>query len=81
MTECTQESFQFAAHFSQRVVAQFDGAWMTSDGGGLLLRRTNRKIGLLQRVAAGFRDGRDPARVEHPLPEMLAQRIYGLALG
>jgi hypothetical protein len=81
MTECTQESFQFAAHFSRRVVAQFDGAWMTSDGGGLLLRRTNRKIGLLQRVAAGFRDGRDPARVEHPLPEMLAQRIYGLALG
>jgi hypothetical protein len=81
MTECTQESFEFAAHFSQRVVAQFDGAWMTSDGGGLLLRRTNRKIGLLQRVAAGFRDGRDPARVEQPLPEMLAQRIYGLALG
>jgi len=63
------------------VVARFAGAWMTSDGGGLLLRRTNRKIGLLQRVAAGFRDGRDPARVEHPLPEMLAQRIYGLALG
>ena len=81
MTECTQESFAFAAHFSRRVVAQFDGAWMTSDGGGLLLRRTDRKIRLLPRVAACFRDGRDPARVEHRLPEMLAQRIYGLALG
>ena len=81
MTECTQESFAFAAHFSRRVVAQFDGAWMTSDGGGLLLRRTEHKIRLLPRVAACFRDGRDPARVEHRLPEMLAQRIYGLALG
>ena len=81
MTECTQESFEFAAHFSRRVVAQFDGAWMTSDGGGLLLRRTERKIRLLPRVAACFTDGRDPARVEHRLAEMLAQRIYGLALG
>jgi hypothetical protein len=81
MTECNQESFEFAVHFSRRVVAQFDGAWMTSDGGGLLLRRTDRKLRLLQRVAAGFRDGRDPARVEHSVGEMLAQRIYGLALG
>jgi hypothetical protein len=81
MTECTQESFEFAAHFSRRVVAQFDGAWMTSDGGGLLLRRTDRKIGLLPRVAECFSDQRDSARVEHSVVEMLAQRIYGLALG
>ena len=81
MTECSQESFEFAQHFFRRVVAQFDGARMTSDGGGLLLRRTNRKIRLLERVAACFRDGRDPARVEHSVGEMLAQRVYGLALG
>jgi len=81
MTECNQESFAFAHHFSRRVVAQFEGAWMSSDGGGLLLRRTNRKIRLLERVAACFTDGRDPARVEHTVAEMLAQRIYGLALG
>ena len=81
MTECTQESFAFAQHFSRRVVANFDGARMTSDGGGLLLRRTERKIGLLARAAACFRDGRDPARVEHTVGEMLAQRVYGLALG
>ncbi len=44
-------SFEFAPHFSRQVVAQFDGARMTSDGGGLLLRDTDRKIGLLSRVA------------------------------
>jgi DDE family transposase len=81
MAECTQETFEFAQHFSRRVLAQFDGAWMTSDGGGLLLRRTDRKIRLLQRAAACFRDGREPARVEHTVGAMLAQRIYGLALG
>jgi hypothetical protein len=81
MTECTQESFAFAEHFSRRVVAEFNGAWMTSDGGGLLLRQTDRKLRLLERVAGCFTDQRDPERVEHGLPEMLAQRIYGLALG
>ena len=81
MTECNQESFAFAAHFSRQVTAQFDGARMTTDGGALLLRQADRKIGLLRRVTACFCDGRDPGRVQHRLPEMLAQRIYGLALG
>ena len=53
-TECTQESFAFAAHFSRQVVAQFDGARMTTDGGGLLLRQVDRKLGLLRRVADLF---------------------------
>jgi hypothetical protein len=47
----------------------------------LLLREVDRKVNLLKRVAECFTDGRAPCRVEHPLPEMLAQRIYGLALG
>ena len=81
MTQCSQESFVFAAHFSRRVVAQFDAAWMSSDGGGVLLRQVERKLRLLERIAACFCDRRDPERVEHSLREMLAQRIYGLALG
>jgi Transposase DDE domain group 1 len=81
MTECNQSRFPFAAHFSRPVVAQFDGVEMTTDGGALLLRQTDRKIGLLKRVAGCFTDARDPQRVEHNLSEMLAQRIYGLALG
>jgi hypothetical protein len=63
------------------VVGSFDGARMSTEGGALLLRQADRKIGLLRRVAACFTDGRDPQRVEHRLREMLAQRIFGLALG
>jgi hypothetical protein len=81
MTECTQTAFRFEAHFSQQVVAQFDGARMTTDGGALLLRAVDRKIGLLKRVERCFSDGREPKRVEHTLAELLAQRLYALALG
>jgi hypothetical protein len=54
---------------------------VSSDGGGLLLRQTDRKIRLLERVVRGFTDRRSPWLLQHELGEMLAQRIYGLALG
>ncbi len=64
MTECNQTTFLFEAHFSRQVGADFDGARMTTDGGALLLR-----------VVACFTDARDPERIAHELPEMLAQSI------
>src|SRR5712664_3247987 len=81
MTEFNQSAFPFEAHFSRQVVARFDGAQTSTEGGVLLLRQADRKIELLKRVAGCFIDTRDPQRVEHELSEMLAQRIYGLALG
>src|SRR5271170_3532633 len=81
MTECTQEVFSFASHFSRRVEASFTAGRVSTDGGALLLRQADRKIGLLKRVASCFTDRRSPLLVEHPLGEMLSQRIYGLALG
>jgi hypothetical protein len=81
MTECTQNSFEFEAHFSRRVTATFDAGTLTTDGGSLLLRQTERRIGLLKRLPACFTDCRRADRIEHGLDQMLAQRIYGLALG
>lgn len=81
MTECSQSQFPFEAHFSRQVVGRFDGSRLTTDGGALLLRQADRKVGLLRRLTACFTDGRQPERIEHSLEEMLAQRIYGLALG
>ncbi len=81
MTECSQSQFPFEAHFSRQVVGRFDGCQQTTDGGALLLREVDRKIGLLQRVVGCFTDYRDRQRIEHELGEMLAQRIYALALG
>jgi hypothetical protein len=81
MTECTESSFKFQAHFSRRVTGQFDGGTMTSDAGVLLLRETDRRLNLLPRLAQCFLDGRDPARVQHSVAEMISQRIAALALG
>ena len=81
MTECNQKVFLFASHFSRRVEAGFTAGQVSSEGGALLLRQADRKIGLLKRVASCFTDRRSPLLVQHPLGEMLSQRIYGLALG
>jgi Transposase DDE domain group 1 len=81
MTECIQKTFGFAAHFSRRVQSEFTAGRVSSDGGALLLREADRRINLLGRLGDCFIDGRDPLLIKHGLPEMLAQRIYGLALG
>jgi hypothetical protein len=81
MTECTQETFEVAAHFSRRVLAEFSADRLTTDGGSPLLRQVDRRIGLLRRFAGCFLDRRDPSRIEHSLAEMIAQRVYALALG
>jgi len=81
MTECIQESFGFEGHFSREVTARFDGGQQTSDAGGLLLRETDRRLKLLSRFAACFEDRRDASRIEHRVEQMVAQRVYGIALG
>ena len=81
MTECKQEAFTFAAHFSRRVEAGFTAGQVSTEGGALLLREVERKVHLLGRLSGCFWDGRNPALIDHTLTEMLSQRIYGLALG
>ena len=54
---------------------------MSSDGGGLLLREVDKRIGLTERLARCFVDYRNPSSVEHDVRTLLAQRVYALALG
>ena len=81
MTECTQSSFGFACLYRREVVAQFDGGDITTDAGGLLLREVDRRLSLTERLAACFTDYRRADQVEHQVSELVAQRLYGLALG
>ncbi|MCW5983490.1 MAG: IS1380 family transposase [Bryobacteraceae bacterium] len=66
---------------SRAVIANFDGGDLTSDTGGLARREVDARIGLLRRFAACFQDHRRPELVEHSVAELVAQRVYGLALG
>src|SRR5271168_4395406 len=81
MTECNQSGFGFEACGRREVVARFDGGTISSDGGALLLRQTDKRLNLLARLAKCFLDSRNPDLVEHSVLEMLSQRIYGLAMG
>jgi len=81
MTECTQTSFTFANHARRQVVARFDGGTISSDGGAVLLRRLEQSTGIVRQFADCFRDHRQPAQIEHSVRQLVAQRVYGLALG
>jgi hypothetical protein len=63
------------------VVAAFDGGQVTTDAGALLLGATDQAIRLVDRFAACFDDGRAPTQVEHSVRAMVAQRVFGIALG
>jgi len=80
-TQCNQESFQFHPLNQRRVVGRFDGGAITSDGGGLLLREVEKRTGIIAQFAACFTDHRNPERIEHTVKELVAQRVYALALG
>ena len=81
MTQCTPNLFGFQDLGSREVVAAFDGGRVTSDAGGLLLREVEAKFLFVERFAACFTDHRDPDLIEHPLADLLKQRIFGLCLG
>jgi hypothetical protein len=61
--------------------ATFDGGFITSDAGALLLREVAGKSKLFERMAQGVPDPRNPALIEHDQQTMLAQRVLGIACG
>jgi hypothetical protein len=81
MTECIQESFSFEGLGQREVVGRFDGGYVVSDGGALLLRQVECRTDILGRFASCFTDQRDPLRIEHSVEQLVKQRVYGLALG
>jgi Transposase DDE domain group 1 len=80
-TECNQQFFEFHPLNQRQVVGRFDGGAITTDGGGLLLREVEKRTGIIERFAACFQDHRAAGQVEHSVKELVAQRVYGLALG
>jgi hypothetical protein len=65
----------------RQLVWNFDGGDITSDGGVLLLQRLEQRNGIVRRFAACFTDYRSPKQIEHPLLDLIMQRVFGLALG
>jgi hypothetical protein len=65
----------------RELVWRFDGGDITSDGGALLLKKLEEKAGIVRRFATCFTDYRNAQQIEHPLLDLVTQRVFGLALG
>jgi hypothetical protein len=73
--------FGFTAVEGRAVVAGFDGGAMTSDAGAMLLGAADRAIGVIARFAGCFEDRRAAELIEHTVPTLVGQRVFGIALG
>ena len=81
MTDDTILPFWFPAVRGKKLTAGFDGGRLSSDGGMMLLAQAARRMRIAEKLAAVIPDPRDPARVVHPLAEILLARILAIACG
>lgn len=81
MTDCNQELFEFPSFDRRKIQGSFRGGDVSSDGGVMLLRQVDRRLGLCQAIDDVLPDPRDPRRTIHRQIDLLRQRIYGIALG
>jgi hypothetical protein len=63
------------------IEANFEGGALSSDGGLMLLRQVDQRIGLSKAVAKALHDPRNPELITHELRDLVAQRLYGLCCG
>ena len=81
MPKCTEDKLSLGRLGRRVIEANFEGGDISTDGGVMLLRQTDERIGLTRAAAGVLSDSRDPGRIKHSLRDLLAQRIYGLCCG
>ena len=72
---------EFRASKGRKMSAQFSGGSISSDGGVLLLRQADQRLGLVEKVSRQISDPRQASKCRHSVHQLLQQRIYGIALG
>jgi Transposase DDE domain group 1 len=81
MTDCNTNTLLFASLGRKKIHADFNGGSLTSDAGALLLRELDKRIGLIDAINRCIPDPRNQFFIAHQQTTMLAQRIFGIALG
>jgi hypothetical protein len=80
-TACIAHSALQVHGISKPIIAKFDQPHASSDGGAILLKAIDDRLGLTWRLASAIHDRRQPGKVAHPLRDLLRQRVFGLACG
>ena len=81
MTDGISPTPHFSNVKNRRLEVNFTGGEVSGDGGALLLKAVDDRLGLTHKLAKCFKDKRDQGKITHSLASMLRQRIYGIALG
>ena len=81
LTECIPEQFSFGQVKGKKVIANFKGGTLTSDGGLVLVAELDKKRQITARLASCFTDYRHQGYVNHSVTDLVAQRVYGLIQG
>ena len=77
----TAQTVVFPHLANKPVVAELDQAHSSSDGGGVLLKGIDQRLGLTEALAECLRDPRQPGKISHSFQELLQQRLFAIALG
>lgn len=81
MTDCNGEQLEFSTCKGRKVVADFGGGEVSSDGGLLLLGEVDKALDLTRRIAPLLPDTRQRGKVVHTAAAMLRQRLFAIAQG
>jgi hypothetical protein len=81
MTDDTPLPFDLSAVQRKKLTIDFDGGNQSSDGGLLLLREAERRLGVCRRLAEAMPDGRDQSRIQHEMVELVTARALAIACG
>jgi len=81
MADSTQQGVIFPELFSKPVHVCFDEPELTSDGGGLLLKAVDDRLGLSRAMTRSLHDSRSADKLVHSFHDLFRQRVYGLACG
>lgn len=81
MDRIEQQTVLFQDFFSKPIEAVFTDETMSTDGGSILLKAADRRMGLIDAMSAALPDRRMAGKVNHVLSSLLSQRIYSIALG
>lgn len=71
----------FSELVDRPLIATFDQPHASSDGGAILLKAADRRLGLLAALAVTVPDARASARVTHRVGDLVAQRVFAIACG
>ena len=77
----TKQCVLFKGLTKKALVARFDQEQASSDGGAVLLKACDERLGLSAAIAACLRDDRQQAKVAHSYQEIFQQRMFGIACG